>query len=103
MIQLFDQTTVIDGAQVLAVDEARARGVDPDAARAHTLTHRILAAHNAAPAGDAGLRLRFDALASHDITYVGIIQTARATSCGPTPGAGVPSSHTATTLGAGTS
>ena len=78
MIQLFDQTTVIDGAQVLAVDEARARGVDPDAARAHTLTHRILAAHNAAPAGDAGLRLRFDALASHDITYVGIIQTARA-------------------------
>ena len=53
MIQLFDQTTVIDGAQVLAVDEARARGVDPDAARAHTLTHRILAAHNAAPAGDA--------------------------------------------------
>ncbi|MEE0815796.1 MAG: hydratase [Desulfovibrio fairfieldensis] len=78
MIQLFDQTTVIDGAQVLAADEARARGVDPDAARAHTLTQRILAAHNAAPAGDAGLRLRFDALASHDITYVGIIQTARA-------------------------
>ena len=49
MIQLFDQTTVIDGAQVLAVDEARARGVDPDAARAHTLTHRILAGPQCRP------------------------------------------------------
>ena len=27
---------------------------------------------------DRKLKLRFDALASHDITYVGIIQTARA-------------------------
>ncbi len=36
----------------------------------------ILAAHNQ---GDAdALRIKFDALASHDITYVGIIQTARA-------------------------
>ena len=34
-------------------------------------------AHNAAGEGEA-LRLRFDALISHDITYVGIIQTARA-------------------------
>ena len=36
----------------------------------------ILSAHNQ---GDANaLRIKFDALASHDITYVGIIQTARA-------------------------
>ncbi len=78
MIQLFDQTTVLDGAQILFADEAKARGMDMDAARANTLARRILAAHNNASATDATLRLRFDALASHDITYVGIIQTARA-------------------------
>ncbi|WP_022654839.1 hydratase [uncultured Desulfovibrio sp.] len=78
MIQLFDQTTVLDGAQILFADEAKARGMDLDAARANTLASRILGAHNNAPATDATLRLRFDALASHDITYVGIIQTARA-------------------------
>jgi aconitate hydratase len=49
------------------------------AARAGTITHGILAAHNEGgrlEPGDA-LRLRFDALASHDITFVGIIQTAK--------------------------
>ncbi len=42
-----------------------------------TLAYSILQKHNTS--GDAKkLKLRFDALASHDITYVGIIQTARA-------------------------
>lgn len=46
-------------------------------ARTGTMTYRILSAHNRS--GDMGnLKLRFDSLASHDITYVGIIQTARA-------------------------
>jgi aconitate hydratase len=45
--------------------------------RAATMAYGILAAHNTS--GDmARLKLRFDAMASHDITYVGIIQTARA-------------------------
>lgn len=85
MIQLFEQTTVIDGARILNADQAAAQGIDPAAARRNTLAHAILAAHNQSDgkqaengAGAAGLRLRFDALASHDITYVGIIQTARA-------------------------
>ena len=50
-----------------------------DAAKAAsgTIAHGILASHNTS--GDmAHLRLRFDALASHDITYVGVIQTAKA-------------------------
>ena len=51
--------------------------LSPDAAKMATITHGILAAHDAGGDG-ARLRLRFDALASHDITYVGIIQTARA-------------------------
>ena len=42
----------------------------------NTLSYAILQAHNAGEGDD--LRLRFDAIASHDITYVGIIQTAKA-------------------------
>jgi aconitate hydratase len=42
------------------------------------MTYRILDAHNAAAAPKGAYRLRFDSLISHDITYVGIIQTARA-------------------------
>ena len=41
-----------------------------------TIAYSILKAHNSGT--DEALRLRFDALASHDITYVGIIQTAKA-------------------------
>ncbi len=51
--------------------------IDQDQARANTIAFRILTAHN--QTGDwRNLRIRFDALASHDITYVGIVQTARA-------------------------
>ncbi|MBE6677040.1 MAG: hydratase, partial [Ruminococcaceae bacterium] len=50
---------------------------DKDASRQKTIAAKILASHNTS--NDAGaLKLRFDALISHDITYVGIIQTARA-------------------------
>jgi len=42
-----------------------------------TMAYSILKAHNTAETMDR-LALRFDAMASHDITYVGIIQTARA-------------------------
>ena len=42
-----------------------------------TMAYSILSAHNTS-GNDRKLKLRFDALASHDITYVGIIQTARA-------------------------
>ena len=47
------------------------------ALRENTIAYSILSAHNVS--GDVNnLKIRFDALASHDITYVGIIQTARA-------------------------
>ena len=49
----------------------------PDEGRRRTMAYRILQAHN--QSGDERqLRIRFDAMLSHDITYVGIIQTARA-------------------------
>ena len=47
-----------------------------EAGRKHTLTYRILSAHN--EGNDDVMHIRFDSLTSHDITYVGIIQTARA-------------------------
>ena len=43
-----------------------------------TLAHGILKSHNVGNSEER-LNIKFDALASHDITYVGIIQTARAT------------------------
>jgi aconitate hydratase len=42
-----------------------------------TMAYGILAAHQRGRQGE-GLKICFDALASHDITYVGIIQTAQA-------------------------
>ena len=45
--------------------------------REGSMAHAILAAHNTSADPDR-LSIRFDAMASHDITYVGIIQTARA-------------------------
>lgn len=47
-------------------------------AKRGSMAAAILASHNRAGEKDKVLRLTFDALASHDITYVGIIQTARA-------------------------
>ncbi|MCI8332037.1 MAG: hydratase [Clostridiales bacterium] len=46
-------------------------------ARKNTMAYRILQAHNTSGREDK-LKIKFDAMASHDITYVGIIQTARA-------------------------
>jgi len=49
----------------------------PEQARQGTMAYGILSAHNTNGSMDR-LSIRFDAMASHDITYVGIIQTARA-------------------------
>lgn len=47
------------------------------AAKKGTIAYRILKAHNTSGNMEK-LKIRFDKLTSHDITYVGIIQTARA-------------------------
>ncbi|MGI5971351.1 MAG: hydratase [Oscillospiraceae bacterium] len=60
-----------DGAPVAGADMPEAE------AKKGTISWSILQAHNTS--GDTeNLKIRFDAMASHDITYVGIIQTARA-------------------------
>ena len=50
---------------------------DRETDRKNTMAYRILESHNTSGNMDK-LKIKFDALASHDITYVGIIQTARA-------------------------
>ena len=66
-----------NGGFVPAKDGPAAGLPAPEKAREGTMAHAILKAHNT---GDnmEELAIRFDAMASHDITYVGIIQTARA-------------------------
>ncbi len=60
------------------VDAAQATGVlPPDQAREKTMAYSILRAHDVSK-DPKKMRIKFDALISHDITYVGIIQTARA-------------------------
>ena len=49
----------------------------PAEGRKRTMSHPVLLAHQQ-DKGDGLLHLRFDSLISHDITYVGIIQTAMA-------------------------
>ena len=62
----------------LSEAEGMAAGLPaPQLAKSGTMAYNILKAHNTAE-NMADLKLKFDAMASHDITYVGIIQTARA-------------------------
>ena len=64
-----------DGKLVWA-DEAQGFAAPQDA-RQQTIAYSIFRAHNKSADPDK-LRLKFDALISHDITFVGIIQTAKA-------------------------
>ena len=50
---------------------------DKEQARKQTIAYGILEKHNTSADMDQ-LKIKFDKLVSHDITYVGIIQTARA-------------------------
>ncbi len=50
--------------------------VSKESARKNTIAAQILYAHNKS-SSDTALKIKFDAMVSHDITYVGIIQTAR--------------------------
>lgn len=53
-------------------------GVTADEAREQTITYKILRKHHVGKPDGNKMHIRFDAMMSHDITYVGIIQTARA-------------------------
>ena len=71
MIKLHDKGVFYENGQVLP-----SSSVPADEARKNTIAYQILNAHNIS-GNDSALKIRFDAMVSHDITYVGIIQTAR--------------------------
>ena len=78
MITLKDQKVVVSKDSLLGAEEAAAQGIDLAKARENTLACRVMKAHSKASEKDDLFHISFDALISHDITYVGIIQTARA-------------------------
>ena len=72
MIQCFDKGVFLENGQL-----TETAPVSAARARENTMAWQILQAHNIS--GDPErLQVRFDAMVSHDITYVGIIQQARA-------------------------
>ena len=78
-VYVIDEATIIADDPTAGEQLAKMTGEQPEkeAARKNTITYSVLAAHNTS--GDPRkLKLRFDAVASHDITYVGIIQTLKA-------------------------
>lgn len=86
MIQLFETGAyLINGTELIAdnADAAAAvkaktgKDADKAAAKKNTIAYGILEKHNTSDNMDK-LKIKFDKLTSHDITFVGIIQTARA-------------------------
>ncbi|MBQ5951521.1 MAG: hydratase [Lachnospiraceae bacterium] len=71
--------TVIEEGEETAAKLSQALGCVPEKeeGREETIAYRILRAHDTSE-DPKQMRIRFDSLTSHDITYVGIIQTARA-------------------------
>ena len=76
---LVNGTQIIeDNADALAaIKSATGKEITKEDAKKNTIAYGILKSHNTSDNMDK-LRIRFDKLTSHDITFVGIIQTARA-------------------------
>lgn len=82
MVKLYDKGVyLINGAEIATepkeVKAKTGQELRPDEAAKNTMAYRILEAHNTSGNMDK-LQIKFDKLTSHDITFVGIIQTARA-------------------------
>ena len=77
MVKLYDGGVYLVNGTEIVSEAAAPETYQKDTAKQGTIAYSILKAHNTAE-DMQNLRLKFDALASHDITFVGIIQTARA-------------------------
>ena len=78
-VYLVNQTEIIpdDGRAAAALRQKTGREIAKEEAKKGTMAYGIIEAHNTSDDPD-NLRIKFDSITSHDITYVGIIQTARA-------------------------
>ena len=84
MIQLFsegaylvDGTTLVKESEAEALKQLAGEVVSKEEASKNTIAYGILRDHNTSGNMEK-LQIKFDKLTSHDITFVGIIQTARA-------------------------
>lgn len=76
-VYILNSKEIIEEKDFDKVKAKRNLTVDKESAVRQTISYEILSAHNTSN-DDKKLKLRFDSMASHDITYVAIIQTAKA-------------------------
>ena len=76
-VYLVNGTEVVPEAEAAKVEALTGTSPNKEEAKTGTIAYGILKAHNQADTMDQ-LRIKFDAMASHDITFVGIVQTAKA-------------------------
>lgn len=76
-VYLVNGSEIIPEAEAEKVEAVCGKKAVKEEATKGTMTYSILKAHNTSDDMDQ-LKLKFDSMTSHDITYVGIIQTARA-------------------------
>ena len=76
-VYLVNGTEIVPEAEAGKVKALTGKEADKETARKGTIAYSILEAHNVSGNMDH-LKLKFDAMASHDITFVGIVQTAKA-------------------------
>ena len=78
MIKLYDHGVYISHQHGIICADNRSTAVEEkEVARKRTISWSILSAHNRSE-DEHKLKIKFDSMASHDITFVGIIQTAKA-------------------------
>ena len=76
MVEVIKKGAYLVDGQIVYADQAQ-NVATPDEAREKTIAYSILRAHNKGK-DPKKMQIKFDALISHDITFVGIIQTAKA-------------------------
>lgn len=77
MVKLYDSGVYLLNGKTLVQEKDAEPSLNKEEAKKGTIAYGILQAHNTS--GDPqNLKIKFDAITSHDLTYVGIIQTARA-------------------------
>ena len=76
-VYLVNGETLVPEAEVAKVEQMTGKAVAKEEAKKGTIAYGIMKAHNQSDTMDK-LQIKFDAMVSHDITFVGIIQTARA-------------------------
>ena len=74
---LINGNTLIEENDIKKLETFTGKDINKEEAGKGSIAYNILKAHNTSGNMDK-LRLKFDAMASHDITFVGIIQTAKA-------------------------